>query len=248
MRLLRLVSMLLALSIPAIATAAPDCGSVDHDGNRYTICTLRADADDLRLWHSDRDGNLYGGFGAIDRALRAEGKRLVFAMNGGMYHDDRRPVGLYLENGEQRGPLVTRDGPGNFGLLPNGVFCFGDGRAAVVESRSFAANPPACRYATQSGPMLVIDGALHPRFLVNSDSLFIRNGVGVAADGVTVYFAISEDRVNFHSFGRLFRDVLKTPNALYFDGKVSRLYAPAIGRADIGFSLGPIVGAAVPIN
>lgn len=241
----RLGALLAAvLSLSAFpATAEPDCRQVTHDGNSYTVCTLRADQDDIRLWHSDADGRLYGGFSAIDSALRSEGKRLVFAMNAGMYHDDRSPVGLYLDHGTQSGPLVTREGPGNFGLLPNGIFCIGDGTAAVIESRAYAASPPECRYATQSGPMLVIDGALHPRFLPKGTSRYIRNGVGVAADGVTIHFAISDNRVNFHSFGRLFRDELKTPNALYFDGKVSRLHAPSVGRSDSGFPLGPIVGA-----
>ena len=35
-------------------------------------------------------------------------------------------------------------------------------------------------------------------------------------------------RVNFHDFGRLFRDRLGVPNALYLDGKVSRLHAPPL--------------------
>ncbi|MFV0335952.1 MAG: phosphodiester glycosidase family protein [Tropicimonas sp.] len=225
------------------AAAAPDCRQIEHERNRYTICTLRADRDDIRLWHSDAAGRLYGSFSAIDAALKAEGRELAFAMNAGMYHEDRSPVGLYLENGKQGGPLVTQEGPGNFGLLPNGIFCIRDGAAEVIESRAYAANPPECRYATQSGPMLVIDGALHPRFLVDGTSRYIRNGVGVATDGVTVHFVISDNRVNFHDFGRLFRDLLETPNALYFDGKVSRLYAPSIRRSDTGFSLGPIVGA-----
>ena len=237
----------LTLLAASAAAAAPDCRTLEHDGNRYTVCTLRADRDDIRLWHSDAEGRVYGGFGAVNTALADEGRTLSFAMNAGMYHDDRSPVGLYVEDGAERAPIVTRDGPGNFGLLPNGVFCLGNDRAAVVESRAFAADRPRCRFATQSGPMLVIGGKLHPRFLPRGTSKHIRNGVGVAADGVTVHFAISEDRVNFHAFGRLFRDVLGTPNALYLDGKVSRLYAPGIGRADLGFTpLGPIVGAAVP--
>lgn len=235
------VAMLATLAVPALAE--PDCREMSHDGGQYSVCTLRADRDEIRLFHSDSAGNLLGSFSAIDSALGADGKTLTFAMNAGMYHDDRSPVGLYLENGEQSGPLVTREGPGNFGLLPNGVFCIGEASAAVIESRAYAANPPACRYATQSGPMLVIDGTLHPRFLPKGTSRYIRNGVGVAADGVTVHFVISDNRVNFDTFGRFFRDVLKTPNALYFDGKVSRLHAPSLGRSDSGFPLGPIVGA-----
>jgi uncharacterized protein YigE (DUF2233 family) len=57
-----------------------------------------------------------------------------------------------------------------------------------------------------------------------------------------VVFAISEDAVNFYDFALLFRDYLGLPDALYFDGKISRLYAPGIGRADVGLRMGPIVG------
>lgn len=232
-----------ALLWPSALLAAPDCRQLAFDGADYTICTLKADGDDLRLFHKDADGRIYGQFGVIDRALAAQGKRLSFAMNGGMYHEDRSPVGLYLEQGSQTQSLITRAGPGNFGLLPNGVFCLKAKSAAVIESHRFDKAKPTCTYASQSGPMLVIDGKLHPRFLADGTSKHVRNGVGVAADGITIHFAISDQRVNFHSFGRLFKDALKTPNALYFDGKVSRLYAPSIGRADAGFSLGPIVGA-----
>jgi uncharacterized protein YigE (DUF2233 family) len=94
--------------------------------------------------------------------------------------------------------------------------------------------------------MLVIDGALHPRFLADSDSLNIRNGVGVSADGRTAWFAISDRPVSFDAFARLFRDGLGVGQALYFDGKISRLYAPEIGRDDVGFPMGPIVGLLRP--
>jgi uncharacterized protein YigE (DUF2233 family) len=89
--------------------------------------------------------------------------------------------------------------------------------------------------------MLVIEGALHPRFIPGSDSLNIRNGVGVAPDG-RLFAAISNERVNFHMFARFFRDVLGTPNALFLDGKVSRLYAPELRRHDLGFPVGPLIG------
>jgi uncharacterized protein YigE (DUF2233 family) len=52
--------------------------------------------------------------------------------------------------------------------------------------------------------------------------------------------------VTFHDFGSLFRDALNLPNALYFDGNVSRLFASELGRNDAGFAMGPIVGVVVP--
>ncbi|MCA3440247.1 MAG: phosphodiester glycosidase family protein [Rhodobacter sp.] len=231
---------MLALPDPAKAL----CRDQVHEGRDYTVCEVTA-AEDLRLFQTAPDGKPFGTFDRINAALAGEGATLGFAMNAGMYHPDRAPVGLMIENGEERARIVTSDGPGNFGLLPNGVFCISD-RFAVIESRAFKAAPPRCRFATQSGPMLVIDGALHPRFIPDSPSRYIRNGVGVSADGSRAYFVISQGRVNFAEFARLFRDALRTPQALYFDGNVSRLFAPDIGRRDMGFPMGPIVGTVVP--
>ncbi|MCX7643865.1 MAG: phosphodiester glycosidase family protein [Rhodobacteraceae bacterium] len=236
----------LAAALAALlpAQAAADCTHRVHEGRGYVVCEARA-GDDLRLFLTAPDGRPFGSFERIDAALAAEGLRLDFAMNAGMYHPDRRPVGLYREPAGDSGALVTSAGPGNFGMLPNGVFCISAGRFAVIESRRFAAAAPECRYATQSGPMLVIDGALHPRFLPDSTSRHVRNGVGVAAGGQTAFFAISDRPVTFHQFARFFRDVLGTPDALYLDGRISRLHAPALGRSDPGLPMGPVVGRVV---
>ena len=226
------IALLGLLAAPAVA-----CEQITHRDARFTVCEVAPDAR-VELFLRDEAGDILGAFSSVKS--RVDGT-VVMAMNAGMYHDDRRPVGLYIEDGIQEAPIVTRAGPGNFGLLPNGVFCLRADRSDVIESRAFAANQPACTDATQSGPMLVIDGALHPRFLRDSTSRNIRNGVGTSADGQRVVFAISDDAVTFHEFGTLFRDILDLPNALYFDGRISRLYAPAVGRNDFGLPLGPIV-------
>lgn len=231
---------LAVLGAPAFAGA---CNDLAFDGASFTVCEARA-SDTLRLWLDDEAGALIG---TPERLLATipEGQRLIFAMNAGMYHPDRRPVGLYVEDGIEGHSIVTNEGPGNFGLLPNGVFCVGEA-LAVIESRAFAATPPDCRYATQSGPMLVIDGALHPKFRADSTSVNIRNGVGVSADGQTAWFAISNEPVTFHQFARLFRDELAVPDALFLDGAISRLIVPEMDRADIGLPMGPIVGVVAP--
>ncbi|MCR8725905.1 phosphodiester glycosidase family protein [Frigidibacter sp. ROC022] len=234
------LALALLASASGAATAAT-CEEISDRGETYAVCEIDA-GEDLRLFLNGRDGKPYGSFERLSAALKATGKRLVFAMNGGMYHPDRRPVGLYVENGSQIAGLVTRAGPGNFGLLPNGVFCIEDDRFRVVESRAYEAEQPSCRFASQSGPMLVIGGALHPKFLKDSDSRNIRNGVGVSADGRRAWLVISDRPVTFYTFATLFRDRLKTPNALYLDGRISRLYAPELGRADPGRPMGPILG------
>jgi uncharacterized protein YigE (DUF2233 family) len=236
--------ILAAAAVPA-AAFADTCRTQDEAGVRYAICEVRA-GDDLRLWLTGPDGQPMGTFDRLRQGVTDAGGTLVFAMNAGMYHPDRRPVGLYVEDGAQRAPIQTAASAGNFGMRPNGVFCIAADGFRIVESRRFADAPPPCRYATQSGPMLVIGGALHPRFIMGSDSLYIRNGVGVAPDGKTAWFAISDRPVSFHAFASLFRDVLKTPDALFLDGSISRLYSAELGRDDVGFPMGPMVGLVAP--
>lgn len=235
-----IAGMVFAMALPA---ASEGCGRVEHDGQGYVVCQVDAAQEaGLRLWQDDGNGRPLNNFNNLRKTL-APGETLDFAMNAGMFHPDYRPVGLLVIDGQERQPVNTQAGGGNFGMLPNGVFCTGGARPfQVIESRAFAAAQPECRLATQSGPMLVIDGALHPRFLVDSDSRYIRNGVGVAPDGQTAWFAISDRPVTFHEFGRLFRDGLRVRDALYLDGSISRLYAPAVNRADFGRSLGPMIG------
>ncbi len=245
--------MILALAAALVlwaglAQSAPHCEDITHAGNSYTVCRVDVARDRLRLFLQRPDGSPHGQFASIDAVLAEKGQSLSFAMNAGMYHTDRSPVGLYVEDGRKVRDLVTRPGPGNFGLLPNGVLCLGEGRADVIETLRFEREAPRCRHATQSGPMLVIDGALHPRFLPDSTSRHVRNGVGTSADGAEAVFAISGNPVTFHEFGSLFRDVLDTPNALYFDGNISRLHVPALGRSDLGFPMGPIIGVASPAD
>lgn len=241
---LTLKAAVLAALLATAGAAQAECTRTEFREQSFTYCEARA-SDDIRLFLYAGENQVYGNFRSIEEVLAREDKRLAFAMNGGMYHPDRSPVGLYIEGGEELSRIVTSAGPGNFGLLPNGVFCIEDGRFTLIESRRFDADRPECHYAAQSGPMLIMDGAYHPRFIADSASRLIRNGVGVSADGKRAIFAISNTPVNFYEFARFFRDYLSLPQALYIDGNVSRLHAPALRRSDWGTLLGPIVGKVV---
>ena len=177
---------------------------------------------------------------AVDR----EGMVVVAATNAGIYEPDYVPTGLYVEDGETLVPLNTDDGRGNFFLKPNGVFLVGeDGAAAVVSTEDYAAGRvPVERvgYATQSGPLLVQDGTLHPAFGPRSTSCRTRTGVGVTEDGQVV-LAISNGAVNLYDFARHFRDTLGTPDALYLDGGYpTRFWVPRQGRQEDGAFAGII--------
>ena len=167
--------------------------------------------------------------------------RLLFATNAGMFDPALKPVGLYVEQGRELVHVNTTSGYGNFHMKPNGIFYIFSHRAAVAETRAFLKQRPQADLATQSGPMLVMNGRVHPRFDKRSTSLKARNGVGVRADG-KVIFAISQGEVSFDAFARLFRDGLNCPNALFLDGgSASSLYAPSLNRNDNIVPLGPML-------
>ncbi len=162
-------------------------------------------------------------------------------MNAGMYDAEGLPIGLYVENGQQRHPINLRSGPGNFHLKPNGVLAVdAGGRITIVPSETWEKSPGKAQWATQSGPMLLIDGALHPKLHPNGSSFYVRNGVGTA-DGQTAWFVISDEPVSFGRFARFLRDELGCRDALYLDGAVSSLWDPAAGRQDPSRSLGPLL-------
>ncbi|MEL7103286.1 MAG: phosphodiester glycosidase family protein, partial [Pseudomonadota bacterium] len=211
-------------------------------GDAYSVCSFTVVEHDIRLFHSDAEGAPFFQFNTLERELDEQGETLIFAMNGGMYHEDRRPVGFYRDQNGDQASVNTNDGPGNFHLKPNGVFWLTPDLAGVTESQAFLDQGLDPIYATQSGPMLVVDGALHPELNPEGTSHRRRNGVGVSVDGLTVHFAISDTAVTFHEFATLFRDEIGVPNALFLDGQVSRIYAPEINRNEIGANLGPMVG------
>ena len=223
------------------ATAEAACAPRAFDGADYVVCAFDVRRDEISLYWRGADGAPYANFSAVATALKKNGRALRFAMNAGMYGNDLSPVGLYVEDGNTMRRADTRDGETNFHMKPNGVFWIGDRTAGVTETSRYLASPPAARFATQSGPMLVIDGRIHPRILPTGASQKLRNGVCVR-DGVNVMFAISRAPVTFHAFARLFKDGLDCANALFLDGSVSSLYAPELGRDDEVTPLGPIVG------
>jgi len=241
----RVAAFAVGLCALFVAAAFAECAPRTWDGARYVVCAFDARRDDLRLYWRGADDKPYNHFSVIAQALKERGRVLRFAMNAGMFEEDYSPVGLYVEDGKRLNRADLRGGETNFHLKPNGVFWIGDKTAGVVETSRYLAHPPAARFATQSGPMLVIDGRIHPKIRPTGESEKVRNGVCVR-DGTNVLFAISNAPVTFHAFARLFKDGLGCANALFLDGSVSSLYAPELERDDELWRIGPIVGVSAP--
>ena len=216
------------------------CREITYKEQNFMVCHFIAGEDDMRMFLTDENQRPYYTFANVQKALAAQNEVLLFGMNAGMYDKKRNPVGLYVEDGQKLKTLNLKSGKGNFHMMPNGVFSLNGTDVRIEDSASFKASKRKVKFATQSGPLLVIGGELHPRFQALSKSKYIRNGVGVS--GRNVYFVISNETVNFYTFASIFKDVLKTPNALYLDGAVSKVYVPDFNRHDYGRAMGPMIG------
>ncbi|HEX6218099.1 MAG TPA: phosphodiester glycosidase family protein [Sphingomicrobium sp.] len=211
------------------------CVERDFEDSQFFVCD--PSGGEIRLVAAAAGEKPVRSFSELQSQLNPDA--VAFAMNAGMFGEDGRPIGLAIVDGTEVRAINTRKGGGNFHLMPNGIFLVqDDGRAQVVSTDQFE---PAVdiKYATQSGPMLVINGDLHPKFEPDGESRHIRNAVGVK-NGIAL-FVISRGPVSFGKLARFFRDDLKTPNALYFDGSVSSLWDPADNRQDSHSPLGPMV-------
>jgi uncharacterized protein YigE (DUF2233 family) len=231
--------MLIVLSVSVRAESGP-CQNVTFERSEYTVCEVDLRRQTVRLFWKKPDGRPYGYPSSLPPAI--SNHRLVFATNGGMYHPDNSPVGLYVEDGRELERVNTNAGPGNFHMRPNGVFYVTGEVAAIVETRSFIKQNLRVEFATQSGPMLVIDGKIHPRFSQHGASMKYRAAVG-SRDPSSVVFVISESEVSFGELARLFRDKLRCKNALFLDGgSATSFYSPMLGRNSNFLPLGPMIG------
>lgn len=211
-------------------------------GGDETFATFTVDPNKTNIEFFLRDGeaNYFKSIENLKSYVEKNGKRLRFAMNGGMYQQDNKPLGLFIENQKTITPLNTRKAKGNFYLQPNGVFYITTDRKAFVSRTEDFTNDGQIRFATQSGPMLLVGGEINAEFARDSGNVHIRNGVCVMQDN-RVIFAISKKRVNFYEFAEHFRN-LNCANALYLDGFVSRMYLPEEKIEQLDGDFGVIIG------
>ena len=207
---------------------------------RIASVVIDPKATPITLYNKDDSGHALGNIGKLKAYVEAKGKHLRFAMNGGMYMEDLSPLGLYVENGKQLRRLITKtDGYGNFYLQPNGVFGVDEKGTAFVVSTANYPKQKDVLYATQSGPMLVVDGVINSAFKEGSVNVQIRNGVGILPDGKAL-FAITKQPMNLFDFARFFQQQ-GCANALFLDGAISRTYMPGEGIEQMNGALGVLI-------
>jgi uncharacterized protein YigE (DUF2233 family) len=243
------LALIAVLALPA-ACANASHGVASHDVTfdnvHFRVVTIDLARAQLDLhWRDPATGKPFASIHELQLWGARHGQRMLFAANAGIYDARGEPLGLHVEQGRTVKPLNTAHGDpaaGNFSLLPNGVFAVdANGRASVQTTDAFAKSGVQPRIATQSGPMLVIDGQVNPEFVADSDSMKWRSGVCAPEPGKVV-FAVSTAPVNFHTFATLFRDKLGCRDALYLDGTLSQIYTDGNYYGAPAFMVKPYAG------
>lgn len=229
------------LFLPFAMGSGRDLGMESDD--RIISYVVDPNEQDIRFFWKNDSGEVIGNIGNLKQYLAYRHLTLIFAMNGGMFKPDFSPVGLFIQDGQVINALDTSAGIGNFYLKPNGVFYLTKtGTAGICQTKDFI-NNAEIRFATQSGPMLLINGQIHPAFKQGSANRNIRNGVGLLPDNRLI-FAMSEAPINFYDFADFFLS-RGCRNALYLDGFVSKTYLPEKKWEQTDGDLGVIIGVSI---
>jgi uncharacterized protein YigE (DUF2233 family) len=233
-KLLRgLLVALAAAIVPILSLAAPkttyngvQIRQLEFKGNKYAVVSVDLKKAKLKMFWKDSKNQPFKTFQKLEQYLAKNGVKLLAAMNAGIFDKSYTPLGLHIQRGQNLHRINARTKAyGNFYMQPNGIFYLNAKGANILSTQEFIRTQPNVLEATQSGPMLIQNNRINPKFQKNSSNQLVRNGVGVET-GSSVHLVISQSWVSFYDFATLFKDVLHCPNALYLDGNISGLYVP----------------------
>lgn len=177
--------------------------------------------------------------------LKKNGKDVLMLTNAGMFTPEHKPEGLFIFKGKEVYPVDNgKQAYANFYMKPNGVFYMDGLGASVVTTKEFNLKYPKKikpYFATQSGPMLVINGKLHPKFNYGSPNLNIRSGVGILPNGNIIFIISNKSETNFFDFATIFKDIFACKNALFLDGAISKMYLKNLNPKELGGNFGPLI-------
>jgi uncharacterized protein YigE (DUF2233 family) len=235
-----IVKIFLILSALGLIAFAAKKDIVDDSILSYTVDPK---SQNIQLFWKNDQGEILESIQNLIKFVDGKHSKLLFATNAGMYKADHSPKGLFIQNQKTLAPLDTSSGEGNFYLKPNGVFYLAADNTPYICKTADFIDTGQIKLATQSGPMLLVNGAVHAAFKAGSTNLNIRNGVGVLPNN-HILFAMSKKEINFYDFAAYFKK-MGCRNALYLDGFVSRAFLPEKNWIQTDGNFGVMIGVVV---
>lgn len=222
----------------------------NYKDDKYSCFILNTSSKQYKInFHlKSSSGNHYESISNLYKSLDSNSNEVLMITNGGMYLQNLDPQGIYIEKSSSIKKLnqIKTNNNTNFYMFPNGVFAidsYNHPLIMVTDSFSKNINESQIKYATQSGPMLLINNEIHPKFIKGSHNLNIRSGVGISSENNSnVLFIISNNEVNFYDFASVFKDLFHCKDALYLDGAISQMYLKDIDKNKIPTGhFGPLI-------
>ena len=146
---LNLKRIFLALTLlPLFAVAADDCALSDPTLTVQAY-TVNPQTERVKMYWQKANGEAWGTLHALLADMNSQGQ-VQMAMNGGIYDESYAPLGLYIENGQQKVALNLASGEGNFFIRPGGVFYVAGDKVGIVRLDAFKTSKEI-QFAVQSG-------------------------------------------------------------------------------------------------
>jgi uncharacterized protein YigE (DUF2233 family) len=234
---LHIFSLILVISILSLLAFTPIGKSTNNKVYSYVVDPK---IQELNFYWKDDNGKILKTISNLKAWLKTKNKELVFAMNGGMFMQNYTPLGLYIKDQKTITSLNSRTGTGNFYMSPNAVFYITNTNEAYIKRTIDFSTIENVKSATQSGPMLLVNGVINKEFTKGSSNVNIRNGVGILPNN-KILFAISNGKINFYDFAEYCKNA-GCKEALYLDGYVSKMYLPELKMTNIEGNFGVLVG------
>lgn len=177
--------------------------------------------ENIGLFLKNSNNKPYASLNTLKEELTKNNKQILFAMNAGMYMENLMPLGLYIEDSKTIRKLnEAKNKYGNFYIEPNGVFFKTTNSFHIVSREKYQIiSKNNISFATQSGPLLIIDGGINSNITKLTGST-TRNAACIN-DEKDLILTISTKSVTFSELANHLKNNLHCQNAIFLDGGIS---------------------------
>ncbi len=155
----------------------------------------------------------------------------------GFYDNGGNHIGLLQKEGQQiSGIDIASSGKGNFYLVPNGVLSFDSLTIQITESKEYNTRTLQEENSIQSGPLLIMNGKLHPKLNLFSPNKHGRSAICTITQNNErfILFVTALDPVNMYTFSVLIKQRFNCDFALLVgSGNTCTNFSPSRSSCDI---------------